>query len=338
MFQVKTSSRWAEKDKTRMSPVRILLCNDDGGCGVFSYFCSMGLPRCIILSFALLVLFDECKQNTANLLSFNDALTLSKQSTTPVIITIVDGTGYDGIRYDRGGKFICDFSLTVNYDARRIICPDTYPLEITLYQGKIESINDQEVDTAQINDIFLLQRMTRSENIDTLNLCYEKLSKYDWKGSTYIDYLYLISCYKTGRIDEYNIRSKEFIQNREMERDPLLFLLKRQLPSSDSDSNPPIMVLDTNVVDMGEISIGIKTTKVIQVYNKGQSDLVIFHPVVSCSCLTIKPPRVIKPGERKPCVIEMISKGPIGKFRQESLLVSNAENRAERLLVIGIVK
>lgn len=174
-----------------------------------------------------------------------------------------------------------------------------------------------------------------SDNIEILDYCYNELRQPEINGSLFKDYLFLLANYKTGRIDEYMALKKEFVQNKKAARDPVLFQLLRQLPKGTNEGIGPVMVLDSNVVDMGKVKIGEEISKQVHIHNAGDADLIMFHPIVSCSCVSIVPKRVIKSGECSPCEVKMTPKGPVGQFIIETMIVSNADNKAEQLLIKG---
>ncbi|MDR2438735.1 MAG: DUF1573 domain-containing protein, partial [Planctomycetaceae bacterium] len=72
----------------------------------------------------------------------------------------------------------------------------------------------------------------------------------------------------------------------------------------DESGKNPVIHVDTEEIDFGVLSSGTKVTKIVQITNTGQSDLVIEDVVSGCGCTETNLTRnVIPPGQSEPLYV-----------------------------------
>lgn len=90
------------------------------------------------------------------------------------------------------------------------------------------------------------------------------------------------------------------------------------------------------VYDFGSLDEGEKAFHDFEFSNTGDAPLIISDVEVSCGCTTPSfPKEAIAPGEKSSVRIGFNSKGKSGRFDKSVTVVSNAEDSAVRLRIVG---
>ena len=92
---------------------------------------------------------------------------------------------------------------------------------------------------------------------------------------------------------------------------------------------------DSEYVDLGEMNTNDTKEAVITVFNHGDTPLLFQSIAVSCSCLSIKAPSVIKPHDNKPIHLFYTSGDTPGEIKQTVTIITNTAHPVYTISIKG---
>ena len=108
--------------------------------------------------------------------------------------------------------------------------------------------------------------------------------------------------------------------------------------AGESETNAPVLKLETMVVDYGTVAKGSNKTKTVKFTNTGKSPLIIISCTGSCDCTTGNCPKEpIMPGKSAELSVSY-NTDKVGKFNKTVTISSNNKDGNIYLVVKGVVQ
>lgn len=96
----------------------------------------------------------------------------------------------------------------------------------------------------------------------------------------------------------------------------------------------PKMDMDKLIVDLGSVKEGDMPVAEFPFKNIGKSTLIVRKLSAACSCITVESEKKLSPGETGTIKLKFNSRGRVGEFDKDAILIVNDPNQPELILQI----